>query len=115
VTLPFTFTVTFLIQGEPTGQDPLGNDTFTPSAVLVPGCLFSPGGSTENVQGQDQVIDQPTVYAPTGTPTTAYDQAVVPGYGTFDVDGKPQAWPANPLTGWQPPNSVVVKLKAVTG
>jgi hypothetical protein len=112
---PFTFTVTFLTKGEPTGKDGYGNDTYTPTPTVVPGCVFAPGGSTESVQGQDRVIDQPTVYAPTGTPATAYDQATVPGYGTCDVDGKPGAWPPNPFTGWQPPNSVVIKLKAVTG
>jgi hypothetical protein len=110
-----TVTVTLVTQGSPTGQDQYGNDTYTPVETTVPGCLFAPGGSTETVNGQDVVVTQPTVYAPTGTPVTAYDKAIVTGYGTFDVDGKPQAWPPSPFSGWQPRNSVVIRLREVQG
>jgi hypothetical protein len=116
VTIPaFSFTVSFITNGAPTGKDDLGNDTYSPTTQSVPGCMFAPGGSTEDVQGRDQVTDQPTVYAPTGTAVGAPDSVIVPGYGEYKVDGKPAAWPAHPRTGWQPSNSVVIKLKAVTG
>lgn len=115
MTVPFGFTVIFHTKGAATGRDALGNDTFSPSDQSVTACMFAPGGSTELVQGQDQVTDQPTVYAPTGTDVGAPDSVTVPGYGTFEVDGLPQAWPPHPRTGWQPSNSVVIKLKRVTG
>lgn len=111
----FGLTVQFITKGQPTGRDGDGNSTYTPATFAVPGCVFAPGGSTELVQGQDLVIDQPTVYAPTGTAVGAPDSVIVPGYGTFDVDGAPQVWPPHPMTGWQPPNSVVIKLKDVSG
>lgn len=111
----FGLTVTFAIKGTPTGADADGNDTYTTTNRVVPGCVYAPGGSVEVLGNQDTVTTQPTVYAPTGTVLGAIDQAIVPGYGTFEVDGLPQAWPRHPQTGWLPPNSVVVRLKNVTG
>lgn len=115
MTVPFGFTVTLTTEGAPTGVDAYGNDTYTPVTTSVPGCMFAPGGSVERVNGQDQVVTQPTVYAPTGTDVSAVDKVTVPGYGVFEVDGSPQVWPPHPRTGWQPSNSVVIRLKAVTG
>lgn len=112
---PFGLTITFVTKGPKTGRDGDGNSTYTPTSQDVPGCMFAPGGSTELVQGQDQVTDQPTIYAPTGTNVGAPDSVIVPGFGTYEVDGLPQAWPPHPRTGWQPSNSVVVKLKRVSG
>lgn len=114
MTYPFGFTCTFITRTL-TGQDADGNDVYTDVPVPVPGCVFAPGGSTETLGNQDTVTDQPTVYAPTGTAVDAVSAVTIPGFGTYEVDGSPNFWPANPMTGWQPPNSVVVKLKQVTG
>ncbi len=112
---PFGITVTFITRGVAV-PDVRGNDTFPhPVSTVVPNCLYAPGGSTELVQGQDMVTSQPTVYAPTGTNVGSPDSATIPGIGTFEVDGSPNAWPVHPMTGWQPAHSVVVKLKAVSG
>lgn len=113
--IPFGLTVTFTTKGPVTGRNTEGNATYTPTSIAVPGCMFAPGASAELVQGQDLVTDQPTVYAPTGTQIGAPDTATVPGYGTYDVDGSPNVWPPHPMTGWQPSNSVVVRLKGVAG
>jgi hypothetical protein len=126
-----TNTVAALISKTRSGADAYGQDVFTESYTVMP-ALFSPGGSTETVFGQDQVVTSPTLYLPTGTPVQAIDAAipqvlvdsagapVLDGSGhpqgvRYDVDGLPSAWPANPFTGWQPALSVVVRLKGATG
>lgn len=114
MTATFGFTCTFITRTI-TGTDADGNDVYGNTSVLVPGCMFAPGVTSEILGSQDTVIDQPTVYAPTGTPVNSLSAVTVPGYGTFEVDGSPDQWPPHPRTGWQPSNSVVVKLKAVTG
>jgi hypothetical protein len=111
---PFGLTVT-LIGKTVTGVDSYNDDVYGTTSTTVAGCLYAPGGSVDLVQGQEQVITQPTLYMPTGTDVTAVDQITVPGFGTFEVDGPPQVWPPHPRTGWQPTNSVVVRLKQVTG
>lgn len=93
-----------------TGHDSLGDDTYSTVSTVVRGA-FAPGGSVELVQGQDQVIIQPTVYLPPGAVVAPTDQVVVRGV-TYDVDGSPNDY-ASPYTGWQP--GVEVRLKAVTG
>lgn len=109
-----TFTCTFITRTV-TSTDADGNDVHTDTPLAVPGCVFAPGGSTETLGNQDTVVEQPTVYAPTGTRVDSLSAVTVPGFGTFEVDGTPSAWPPHPFTGRQPANSVVVKLRAVTG
>lgn len=101
-----------LVSRTVTGQDPLGNDLYASTEVTVDG-IFAPGGSTELVQGQDLVIDQPTVYLPTGTSAAAVDAVRVYG-DTYEIDGTPRAWPPNPFTGWLPDFSVEVRLRRVS-
>jgi hypothetical protein len=100
-----------LINRSVTGVSPLGNDALGTAVTTVVLGGFAPGGSTELVQGQDQIITQPTVYLPAGTNVTAIDRIVVAGQ-TFEVDGSPNPY-CNPFTGWRTP--VEVKLKVVTG
>lgn len=110
MTYPFAMTCTFITRTV-TGQDADGNDTYTDTPVSVPGCLFAPGASSETLGNQDTVVDQPSLYVPTGSPVpNVIDAVVVPGFGQFEVDGSPNQWPANP-TGY----SIVLKLKQVTG
>jgi hypothetical protein len=112
--MPVRYTVPIVfVQRVKSGTDVLGNDVFTPTSMTIDG-VFAPGGSVETVQGQDVVVMQPTVYLPTGTVVGAVDAVQVAG-ATYEVDGQPNAWPPNPFSGWQPPYSVEVKLKRVTG
>lgn len=104
-----TFTCTFVTRTV-SGTDADGNDTYTAVNTSVPGCLFAPGPSAEVLGDQDTVTDQPTLYAPAGTPVEPVDAVIVPGFGTYEVDGSPDGWPTNP-TGF----GVAIKLKQVTG
>lgn len=93
----------------------MGVATYSPTTSYFD-CTYAPGASTEAADGQsDQVVTQPTIYAPLGVPVTAVDQIVVPGVGTFEVDGTPEVWPANPFSNRTPPRPVVIRLKAVAG
>jgi len=110
VTFPLLADTVTLVGRTVSGQDAYGNDVYTEVQSTVPG-VFAPGGSTEQVQGQDMVISQPTVYLPAGTDVTAVD-AVIVGSVRYDVDGAPSDW-RSPFTGWQA--GVQVRLKSVTG
>lgn len=115
----------------PDGTDEYGDTTYVETFTVVGG-VYAPGASTELVQGQDTIIDQPTVYLPAGTAITALDvvipDVVVDGdwqpitdsrgqpQGTrCQVDGDPVVWPASPFTGWTPALPVVARLERVTG
>lgn len=87
-----------------------GNDVFSTSSVAVPGCLFAPGGGSETLGNQDTVVDQPTLYVPTGTVVPSPIDAVMVMGLTYEIDGSPNSWPSNP-TGY----SIVIRLRAVTG
>jgi hypothetical protein len=90
---------------------PPAKDTFgdplpgTGSEVDVPGCLFAPGGSTENLDGADQVVADATVYMPDGTDIRPTDRVRARG-DLYDVVGKPRVW-----AGY----GVEVPLRLVTG
>jgi hypothetical protein len=112
VSVIFTVPVT-LKRRTVSGQDALGNDVFTTVDVSLAG-VFAPGGSLEQLQGQDVVTDQPSVFLPTGTAVDAVDAVAVNGL-LYEVDGEPNVWPPHPFTGWQPEYSVEVKLRKVTG
>jgi hypothetical protein len=109
VTFPFGRDVS-LVRRTKSGTDAYGNDAFTTTTTVVKGA-FAPGGSTEQVQGQDVLITQPTVYLPAGTDVSAVDAIDIDG-DRFEVDGTPNHW-MNPFTGWQP--GVEVRLRRVTG
>ncbi|MCW2898488.1 MAG: hypothetical protein JWO67_753 [Streptosporangiaceae bacterium] len=112
--MPVRFTVpVVLVSRTVTGEDSFGNDVYGPVESTVDG-IFAPGGSTEQVQGQDVVTTQPTVYLRTGTSVAAVDALRISGV-IYEVDGQPNAWPPNPYSGWQPEFSVEVKLRRVTG
>lgn len=95
------------------GQDSFGNDVYAVVQSTVDG-VYAPGSSSEQVQGQDVVVTQPTVYLPTGTDVDSVDALTIGGL-IYEVDGQPSIWPAHPFTGWQPEFSVEVRLRRVTG
>lgn len=95
-----------------TSQDAYGNDVYTAVETDVPGCAFAPAGSIELIQGQNTVIEQPTVYLATGTPAPAPTDRLRVRGDLYDVDGKPQEF-HNPFTNNTP--GPVVRLERVTG
>lgn len=99
-----------LVRRVKSGRDPFGNDVWSETRTDVRG-VYSPGGSTEIVQGQDLVISQPTVALPPRVDLTAVDAVEVNG-DVYEVEGSPSA-PQSPFTSWQP--GVIVKLRRVTG
>lgn len=108
------FTVPVVLKGRTvSGQDAFGNDVYSVTEETTDG-IFAPGGSVEQVQGQDVVITQPTVYLRTGTSVAAVDAVTVGGLD-YEVSGEPAAWPPNPFTGRQPEFSVEVRLRRTTG
>lgn len=94
-------------KGDP---DALGNDTWTEQRVDVRG-IYNPGGSSEQVQGQDMVTTQPSVYLPAGTDVSSTDRIEVAGL-SYEVDASPNQW-ISPFSDWNP--GVEVKLRRVTG
>ena len=108
MTFPFGQSVS-LVRRTVTGQDAFGNDVYAAVSTVVPGA-FAPGGSTEQVQGQDVLITQPTVYLPPGTDVSAVDAIDVAG-DRYEVDGSPNHW-SNPFTGHA--FGVEVRLKRVS-
>lgn len=78
-------------------QDRNGMRTATDSTI-VPGCVFAPGSSAENVNAEDQVTENGTLYCPYGTDPTAYEQVTLPGDSVpWEIQGSPNNW-ANPFT-----------------
>jgi hypothetical protein len=94
------------------GTDSLGNDVWTTTSVPLLAQAFDPGVSLEQVQGQDVITTQPTVYYPPGSDVAAIDAVTIFGR-TYEVDGEPIVNLQSPFTGWQP--GVIVRLKRVTG
>lgn len=109
MTFPYGKAIT-LVTRAVTGRDVYGNDVYGETTTTVVGA-FAPGGSSEQVQGQDTVTTQPTAYLPSGTDPTAIDALEVDGQ-RYEVDGDPQSW-QSPYTGWAP--GVAVRLQRVTG
>lgn len=110
--MPVVFTVPVTLNKRvKSGTDAFGNDVYAATASTVAG-VFAPGGSSEQMQGQDIVITQPTVYLLTGTDVSAVDSLTVNGLA-YEVDGSPNAWPPHPFTGWVPDYSVEVRLRRV--
>lgn len=111
----FTLTATFHVHTV-SGEDAGGVDTYTVTDLPVDGCVFAPGGSVETLGGRDTVVDQPSLYCPAAAASVqAIDTVSVPGFGDFEVDGRPSVYPPNPFTGWVPDQSVVIRLRAVAG
>jgi len=109
---PYAEDFTLLSQGV-TGQDSDGNDVYGPTETATSG-VFAPGGSTELIQGQNTVIDNPRIYLVPGAPVpTATDKIrrELTGY-VYDIDGEPAIY-ANPFTGDKP--GAVLDLERVTG
>lgn len=97
--------ITLFLRG--TGSRNADGNRVKPDATNPPvvSGLFAPGGSTELVDGQETVIDQPTVIIwPPHPDLSALDAVGVAGE-RYELDGRPQTW--EPGT--------VIKLQRITG
>lgn len=75
------------------GRDARGNP-LPPTPVTVEGCLFADRASEDPVDRSDLTEDAGVLYMPPSAPLPAStDSVVVPGRGTYAVDGKPKQWP----------------------
>jgi hypothetical protein len=112
VTTPLLGGVTVtLLSSSVTTRDEFGNDVRNVTSSEVGGCAFAPGGTTENIQGTDQVAADAELYMPSGTVVTPEDQVRYQGV-TYQVMGAPASW-TSPFTALRGP--VMVRLKVVTG
>lgn len=90
----------------PPGKDRFGDPLpGGPIEIPLPGCLFAPGSSVENLNGANQTEADGAVYAPAGTVVLATDKMRVRG-DLYEVVGKPADWGAS---------GVVIDLSLVTG
>jgi hypothetical protein len=97
---------------DPYSDEPDDLSWTSPSSLVIPGCGFDPGGSTEtNDARRDAVTTQPTVYAPPDADIGPADRLSVRGV-TYEVDGRPGLW-RSPFTGWEP--GLVVPLRLFEG
>lgn len=109
MTFPFGQPVVLIkrVKGQP---DQFGNDTWTTIESTLTGA-FDPGTSVEQIQGQDLLVTQPSVFLPPDANVVAVD-AVRVGSDTYEVDGAPSLW-VNPYTGWRA--GLQVRLRRATG
>lgn len=73
--------------------------------IEVPGTLFAPGPSSEDLVGANQVDSDATIYAPVGTQVLPTDRIRARGK-EYSVVGEPQEWAGE---------GVVIRLRRVTG
>lgn len=86
-------------------------DWTDPDSEAIPGCLFAPGGTSEDHdRGRDAVIVGPMLYAPFGSDIIAQDRIEVRDK-TYEVEGEPEDWVG--MSGWQA--GMVVPLRRVDG
>lgn len=108
--MPFPEAAT-IVSRSVTGQDSDGGDVYGSVSTTTTG-VFAPEGSTELIQGQATVINNPTFYLATGAPVPkATDRIIIRGQ-TFEIDGEPRVY-HNPFTGSDP--GAVLRLERVTG
>lgn len=105
ITVPVT-----LVLRTPGTPDALGNDTFTETTRATRG-VFAPGGSYEQVQGQDTLVLSPVLYLRAGEVVTHLDAVEIDG-ARYEVDGQPSTW-TSPWVGFQ--FGVEVRLRRVLG
>jgi hypothetical protein len=81
-----------------TGTDDYGNDVYGTVEVQVPGCAISPGNSTENWQGTEQIVSDVVVHAPIATVVDLpLDYMKIAGV-EYNLVGNPRNW-VSPFTG----------------
>lgn len=109
---PFPYSQTvILLRRVLSGQDELGNDTYTDTPVQVSDCVVQPAGSSENMQFTDQVSTDIAVFMPYGTDVGPLDALVI-NSTKYEINGIPQQW-RSPFSGHTSP--IQVSAAMVTG
>lgn len=109
---PFPYSQTvILLHRVLSGQDELGNDTYTDTPVQVSGCVVQPAGSSENDQFTEQISTDVTVFMPYGTNVGPLDALVINGT-KYEIHGIPQQW-RSPFSGHTSP--LQIRASLVTG
>lgn len=102
------------------GRDAFGHDVYATVDATVYGCAVWPlgsqktragTGSTEAVEGRDQVTTDWELVLPTGTAVSSVDKVTVRG-ALCEVIGAPMSW-TSPLTGDSA--GVHIQARRVTG
>lgn len=77
----------------PPERDPFGDPVpGTGGRLTVPGCLFAPGPSAENLNGANQVQADGTLYMPAGSPLPGPHHTVRVRDRDYEVIGEPRVW-----------------------
>jgi hypothetical protein len=107
---PYPETMT-IVKRSVTSTDDYGNDVLSDTSTVISQCVYTPGGSNENVVFTDQVNTTDAFYVPEGTDVTALDAIQYKG-DTYEVSGAPSHW-RSPFSGRVSP--VRVSVIRVTG
>jgi|SRR5215472_5634051 len=110
MSFPYGQTVT-VVKRTVSGQDSLGNDTYTETTFDVTPCVVQSSGSVETVQFTDQVSDDITVFLPYGTDLQAIYAIQWNGL-RYEVQGNPQMW-QSPFSGHTSP--IQIRATRITG
>lgn len=99
-----------------TGTDEMGNtvplpgDPDNPDEVLVFAWWVSSSGEIDLGEHQERVTADAAIICEVGAFVPS-DQVVLPGYGLFEVQGKPENYDANPW--WSPSRDVILLRQAL--
>lgn len=101
-----------LITRTVTGRDADGSDAYSEVTSTAGGAVFAPGGSTEQLQGQDLVVESPRfIWVNTVPDLTAVDAIQRASGDKYEVTGTPEYY-VHPRTGRQ---VLQVNVQKVTG
>lgn len=109
---PFSVTMT-LIKRSVMDQDAYGNDIYLETPVTVTNCVFTPAGSSESLNFQDQVSTSDTIFMPAGTDVGPLD-AIEWNGNRYEVTGEISAW-TSPFSGRVSPVRINVSKIAGVG
>jgi hypothetical protein len=93
------------------GTDAYGDDQYSITTVDVFPCSVQYGGSSEIVEGTDQLNADISVYVPSGTDVSYIDALLIDGV-QYEVQGQPMQG-ISPFTGGRPP--ILIRANKVTG
>ena len=90
-----------LLSSTVTTRDEFGNDVRNVTSTEIRGCALAPGGTSEDIQGTEQVTADAELFMPAGTAVTPEDRIVCQGV-TYEVTGAAEAW-TSPFTSFRGP------------
>jgi hypothetical protein len=104
---PYPETMT-IVKRVVSSTDEYGNNVLSETSKIVSQCVYTPGGSNENLVFADQVSTTDVFYVPEGTDIDALDAIQYNG-STYEVSGAPSHW-RSPFSGHVSPVRVSVTL-----